>query len=379
LPKNKVIKALFLALGQITTILRNLDFIFHKHGVNRLALKKIFRPRPGSPFVQYERGDGSKRYLWCTFSPNQIDLNIKSVAVKRKFRRDIRHLEGLGVNCLRLDAVAYVGKQRGTTNFMIPKTINFITWLAKHAHEHKMLVLPEVHHYYKTQLSLSQIKGVDYVYDFALPLLILHALFYGNGKYLKKWLKIRPENIISVLDTHDGIGIIDAEGLLAKKEIEKTSKKIIKNGGNIVLRANGSNSSNVDVYQINCTYYSALGKKNDAYIVARAIQLFLPGIPQIYYVGLFAGKNDGELLKKTKIGRDINRHFYSLAEIKEEMKRDVVKKLLSLCKLRNSHPAFQGSFGLQNTADNIIEMCWKNNKEKLKLEVDLKTYKIKVT
>ena len=123
-------------------ILRNLDFIFHKHGVNRLILKKIYRPRPGSPFVKFRRADGSSRYVWCTFSEHQVDLNIDSPAVKRKFRRDIHKLEEWGVKLLRLDAVAYSGKRRGTNNFMIPETAKFIRWLARHAHNHGMKNYP---------------------------------------------------------------------------------------------------------------------------------------------------------------------------------------------------------------------------------------------
>lgn len=50
-------------------------------------------------------------------------------------------------------------------------------------------------------------------------------------------------------------------------------------------------------HQYNCTYYSAIGKafprhQDRAYLMARAIQFFTPGIPMVYYVGLFAGSND---------------------------------------------------------------------------------------
>jgi sucrose phosphorylase len=281
-PKSRLARLFYYAFGQVSTVARNLDFIFHKQGVNRLILKKIYRPRPGSPFVKFKRADGRTRYLWCTFSPDQIDLNIDSQAVRRKFRRDIKHLEWLGARYVRLDAVAYAGKRRGTNNFLIPETHNFIKWLAKHAHNHGLTVIPEVHFNYKSQLSLAGLKGVDYVYDFALPFLMLNAMFTRQGKYLKNWLKIRPDNSISNLDTHDGIGVVDVEGLLPEADIEKTSERIYKNGGNPATRASGDDSDNVDIYQINCTYFSALGKNEKAYLAARAIQLFLPGIPQVY-------------------------------------------------------------------------------------------------
>lgn len=371
-PRSKIGRFFYYAFGQISTIIRHWDFVFHKHGVNRLILKKIYRPRPGSPFVKYLRQDGSSRYLWCTFSPDQIDLNIKSPAVKRKFRRDICFLENLGVKYARLDAVAYVGKRRGTNNFMIPETVKFITSLARHAHNHNLLVIPEVHFHYKTLLSLAALKGVDYVYDFALPFLLLHSFFSGQTEHLKAWLKIRPVNCLSNLDTHDGIGVIDVEGLMPEEEIKKTSERIYQNGGHAAKRASGGNSENLDVYQINCTYYSALGEDDWSYLAARAIQLFLPGLPQIYYVGLLAGRQDEELLKKTGNGRDINRHYYSVNEIKQELERTVVKKLFKLCRLRNTHPAFSGQYQLKETAGNIVAISWKKGRQSLDLSVDFK-------
>lgn len=377
--RSILVRSFWNIFDQTMVIVRNLDFIFHKHGVSRLILKKIYRPRPGSPFVKFIRGDGKIRYLCCTFSPDQIDLNIKSSGVRKKFKRDIKFLADHGVRYLRLDAVGYAGKRRGTNNFLIPETINFIKWLSRIAHRYGMKVIPEIHYHYKTQISLAHLPLVDYVYDFALPFLTLHALYSGNGEYLKNWIKKRPNNSISNLDTHDGIGVVDVEDLLPKKEVEKTSQQVYLQGGNAAKRASGKNSENVDVYQINCTYFSALGGNEDAYIVARAIQLFLPGIPQIYYVGLLAGKNDEKLLEKTKNGRDVNRHFYSLNEIKKEIKRPVVKRLFELCRLRNEHPAFKGDFEIRNTENHIIELLWRYKTKKLLLRADLKEYKIEIT
>ncbi|MEA3449731.1 MAG: sucrose phosphorylase [Patescibacteria group bacterium] len=378
IPKNKYWRKVFFAFGQISIILRNLDFIFHKHGINRIILKKIYRPRLGSPFVPFRRKDGTQRYLWCTFSSDQIDLNTESAAVRKKFQRDIKYLSKLGVKYIRLDAAAYAVKRKGTSNFLIPETTKLINWLCKISHKHGMEVLPEIHHHYKTQLLLSGIKRVDYVYDFALPFLMLHALYKEECRYLKKWIKIRPLRSVSTLDTHDGIGVVDVEDLLPQAEIKDIYWKILTANSNAATRASGSNSNNVDLYQMNCTYYSALVKDDKAYLAARVIQLFLPGIPQIYYVGLLAGENDLELLQKTQHGRDINRHYYSLSEIENEVNREVVKELFSLCKLRNTHKAFQGRFSLLESDDHIIKIEWKNGKVSLGLEVDFKTKEYKI-
>ena len=104
--------------------------------------------------------------------------------------------------------------------------------------------------------------------------------------------------------------------------------------------------NNLDVYQVNCTYYSAVGDDDAAYLLARAVQFFAPGIPQVYYVGMLAGKNDLELLEKTKEGRNINRHYYSVGEVAEETQRPVVQKLLEMMRFRNETPAFGGDFEL---------------------------------
>ena len=103
---------------------------------------------------------------------------------------------------------------------------------------------------------------------------------------------------------------------------------------------------NLDGYQLNCTYYSALGNDDDLYLLARAVQFFCPGIPPIYDVEFLAGENDIELLKRTRVGRNINRHNYSPEEVEENLKRDVVRRLFDLMRFRNSHPAFSGTFQL---------------------------------
>jgi sucrose phosphorylase len=134
-----------------------------------------------------------------------------------------------------------------------------------------------------------------------------------------------------VLDTHDGIGVVDADGLLAAQEITALVETIHVRSREESRLASGSAAGNVDTSQINCTFYDALGRRDGEYLVARAIQCFIPGIPQLYYVGLLAGSNDIDLLRRTGVGRDINRHYYESAEVSEAMNRPVVQSLLSLC------------------------------------------------
>jgi sucrose phosphorylase len=208
------------------------------------------------------------------------------------------------------------------------------------------------------------------VYDFALPFLLLHALYYGNAQYLKRWLSICPRKQFTTLDTHDGIGVVDVKDLLPDGEIEKTREDIFRFGANVKRIYNTAAYNNLDIYQINCSYYSALGERDNAYLFARAVQFFAPGIPMVYYVGLLAGKNDLELLEKTKEGRNINRHYYTAAEIDKEVQRPVVQKLRALMELRNNHPAFSGSFELEESPDHIISITRRNGLHWAKLHAD---------
>ena len=136
--------------------------------------------------------------------------------------------------------------------------------------------------------------------------------------------------------------------------------------------------NNLDVYQLNCTYYSALGNNDAAYLLARAIQFFTPGIPQVYYVGLLAGENDLELLK-TKVGRNINRHYYSLEEAEQEMERPVVKRLFELMRFRNSYPAFDGEFSVRHWAR--VDCAWAGTRVSTRrfLQCDLQSHTFSIS
>ena len=170
------------------------------------------------------------------------------------------------------------------------------------------------------------------MYDFALPPLVLHTLYTRDAGALIRWSELRPRNAVTVLDTHDGIGVLDvggegqghdAPGLLPPDDIERLVEMIHERSRGQSRIATGVAARNLDLYQVNCTFYDALGRRDEEYLIARAIQCFVPGVPQIYYVGLLAGVNDVELLHRTRVGRDINRHYYTRAEVLEHLDRPV--------------------------------------------------------
>ncbi|MCG8699970.1 MAG: sucrose phosphorylase, partial [Bacteroidales bacterium] len=142
--------------------------------------------------------------------------------------------------------------------------------------------------------------------------------------------------------------------------------------------ATGAAASNLDLYQVNCTYFEALGRDQFAYLMARAIQFFVPGIPQVYYVGLFGDDNDMDLLFRTNVGRDINRHYYTRDEINEKLNTPMVEKLKEMMLFRNNHPAFNGAFTLHSSSQKILHMEWNNEHYWARLHIDLDRNELKI-
>jgi sucrose phosphorylase len=360
-------------------------FMFHTYGrvfpegAAEAELLQIYRPRPGLPFTKMRLDDGTERLLWTTFTSEQIDIDVHSSQGKRYLDQILNQFQAVGIRSIRLDAAGYAIKKRSTSCFMIPETFEFIGELTQRARARGIEVLVEIHSHYLEQIQIA--KQVDWVYDFALPPLVLHALYTGDTRRLKEWLVISPRNALTVLDTHDGIGVIDvgpdrkcpdgAPGLLTPEEIDSLVETIHQRSNGESRRATGAAASNLDLYQVNCTFYDALGRRDDDYLIGRAIHFFAPGVPQVYYVGLLAGTNDLDLLRRTGVGRDINRHYYTQAELQERLRCPLVRSLLDLIRFRNAHPAFSGDFRIRDSDNRSLVMEWRKHSDWARLDVDL--------
>jgi sucrose phosphorylase len=158
--------------------------------------------------------------------------------------------------------------------------------------------------------------------------------------------------------------------LVPPEEIERLVEAIHDNSGGASRLATGAAASNLDLYQVNCTFYDALARNDLHYLLARAIQFFVPGVPQIYYVGLLAGENDLKLLQRSGVGRDINRHYYGHDDVLAALRRPVVANLCALIRLRNTHAAFGGTFAVGQSADTDLVMRWQNDREFAELRID---------
>ena len=344
------------------------------NGLSTTQQEKIYRPRPGSCFTHFSLPNNESADFWTTFTDNQIDIDVTSEIGKAYLKRILTTFSENNIKMIRLDAAGYALKKAGTSCFMLDETFEFIDELSSIANKLGIETLVEIHSYYQTQIEIA--KRVDRVYDFALPPLVLHSIFSQNFTALAKWLDISPRNCITVLDTHDGIGIIDVgpmngkAGLLDDVEIDNLVETIHFNSAGESKKATGAAASNVDIYQVNCTYYDALGQNDFDYLVARAIQFFSPGIPQVYYAGLLAEGNDITLLSKTNVGRDINRPYLNNERIEQALNKPYTKAIISLIKLRNNTEAFNGEFTV-NSNVSTLEMKWQKNDDSTTLMVDL--------
>ncbi len=338
----------------------------------------IYKRKPRAPYVEAAFEDGTTEKIWCTFDEEQIDLAVNTQTTKDFIKECLLRLAEKEASVIRLDAFAYAVKKLKTNCFFVePETFELLEYCENVAKSGNAEILPEIHEHYTIQMKLAD-KGY-WVYDFALPMLLLHALYTGENRKLINWLKICPRKQFTTLDTHDGIGVVDVQDLLTPEEIEKTTELLFTKGANVKRVYNTVAYNNLDVYQLNCTYYSALGDNDDAYLLARAIHFFAPGIPQVYYVGLMAGKNDIELLEKTKVGRNINRHYYTKEEIDQEVQRPVLQKMYKLMKFRNSYPAFDGTVEIVDPSTvNEVRIRWAKDQYTATLCADLKTFGFKI-
>lgn len=342
--------------------------------IDRMFLR---RQRPYSSFTIRETGETES--VWTTFGKTdpseQIDLDIGSEQVKRLFTAFFMNFKANNVKIVRLDAVGYVIKKLGTSCFFVePDIYAFLDWIHELAASLDIELLPEVHAHYSIQYKLAE-HGC-WIYDFILPYRILDTLINQNGEALIRYLNDRPAKQFTMLDCHDGIPVKpDLDDLIDTGDARKLVDVCLARGSNLSLIVSDEHKApdGFDVHQIRCSYYSVLNGDDDAYMAARAIQFFAPGIPQVYYVGLLAGANDTERVAATGEGREINRHNYTLEEIERHLQKDVVRRLLALIRFRNRYDAFDGQFRTLDADARELRMEWRKESQYCELHVDLRS------
>ena len=324
----------------------------------------------------------------------QMDLNAQSEKVWEFYDETLGKLSGYGAHLVRLDAFAYLHKAVGEVNFFNkPGTWEYLDRLKQLARRHDLTLLPEIHAEYGTGLHEEVAANGFPVYDFFLPGLVIHALDSSVNTQLLHWIRELDESGIStvnMLGCHDGIPVLDLkgkevdgvyrEGLLSDDEIQTVIDNILEHGGRI-KNLYGADGRKIAYYQVNATYFSALGEDEQKLLLARAIQMFTPGIPQVWYLDLFAGKNDYAAADRGGAGghKEINRTTLSEADIELGLESDVVRDQLKLLKLRNTHPAFSGELEITPTDPNRLHLTWRNGTHVAILEAGLRGHAFNVS
>ena len=307
----------------------------------------------------------------------QMDLNIKSPLVWEFYDNTLKTLADYGAKIVRLDAFAYAPKEVGEKNFLNePATWDVLTKVRELADKYNVRLLPEIHASYEEKIY-EKIADKGYMtYDFFLPGLIIDAFEQQSGEVLKKWADELVEKniqVVNMLGCHDGIPLLDLKGLISEERIQSVIDTVVKRGG-YVKDLHGQ--KNV-YYQVNATYYSALGEEDKRMLLARAIQIFMPGKPQVWYLDLFAGKNDHEAVKRAGAGghKEINRTNLTLEEIEAGLQREVVQKQLEMLRFRNTFSVFSNDSEFTMKCDGSkIFIEWKNEDSSAVLEGDLTSF-----
>ena len=312
----------------------------------------------------------------------QIDLNAKSEKVWNYYEGVMEKLASYGAKIVRLDAFAYLDKQVGQSNFFNePATWDQLRRIKQMADQYGIELLPEIHSEYHTQLHKKMASEGFLIYDFYLPGLIIHAIETGNPQYLRRWITEILDNdlkTINMLGCHDGIPILDVKGLLPDGDIESIIEILLNRGGKVKSLFD-SEGRKIAYYQINSTFFSAFKENEEKLLLARAVQLFTPGIPQIWYYDLFAGTNDYGAA--AKIGpKEINRRNLTYPEMSTRLCREVVKRQLSLIKLRGSSRAFhaEADITLRTMGENSMAIRWEHGDSWAELKGNFKTHDFSV-
>jgi len=313
-------------------------------------LTQVVRPRTFDLLRPTSTPSGTKN-VWCTFGHDQVDLNYAEPKLLVELVKIIRqHLEH-GVRIFRLDAVAFLWKERGTTCINLRQTheiVRLFRTLIEHVRPDALMI---------TETNIPNQENLSYfgnsneahgIYNFSLPPLLLHAFVTGKSSYLKQWMMGMPPAqpgtfYFNFIASHDGIGLRPAEGLLPEQEIETLVKTVKSRGGFVSERT--LPGGKVKPYELNISLFDAFGDE-ESFICAHAILLALEGIPAFYIHSLIATRNDYQKYEQSGHKRHLNRHQWNSSDLDlmlddpESSHCRVFSRLKRLIRLRKEQPAF---------------------------------------
>lgn len=322
-------------------------------------LTDVVRPRTSPLLKEVETGNG-KKFVWCTFSHDQVDFDFRNPEVLTAFTSIIRQYLDMGVKIFRLDAIAFLWKVTGTTSINLPEThevVRLLRTLIESADPQAIII---------TETNIPNTQNLTYfgnaneahgIYNFSLPPLLLNTLLTGNCLYLKRWLMSMPPSqdgtmYFNFIASHDGIGLRPAEGLLSENELDTLVHTVENFGGKISWRT--TDNGEQKAYEMNISLYDAMqgtvdGKDQwnfERFICAHSIMFALEGIPGLYIHSLLGTQNDYQKLANTHHNRSINRHRWDEDALEEALADKslhharVLSTLKGLLNTRIKQPAF---------------------------------------
>ena len=300
---------------------------------SKFNTSKVVRPRDHKLLKKIDIF-GKSDFLWRTFSADQIDLDFKNPSVLLRFIKIMVHLVSNGVTIFRLDAIAYLWKKNGTNCINLKQTHEIVKLLRLISNllNVETIIITETNLPEKENLSyFGKNDEANWIYNFSLPPLLIHAFLFENSSYLNKWSKKLPNakfqnSYLNFIASHDGIGIRPTEGILNEKSLNNFLKRLKKNGSKFSYRKIQNKSKKV--YEANITVFDALKKSDtdpngkfflERYIAAHAIMISFEGIPAIYFNSLFGKSNDEAKYVITGNNRDINRYKWNYENIKKKL------------------------------------------------------------
>lgn len=323
-------------------------------------LSAVTRPRTSPLLTPFTLADGETRFIWTTFSADQIDLNFASPEVLRRMVNVLLDYLIRGADYVRLDAVGYMWKTPGTRCIHLEKTHQLVKLFRAIADQVApgTVIITETNVPHQDNISYLG-NGHDeaqMVYQFSLPPLVLHALHTGSARALRQWastldLSNRDTTFFNFLASHDGIGLNPARGILPEVEIVALVRDLALEGALVSYKNNPDGTTSP--YEINVTFLDALNRESDddatrlkRFLLAHAILLAFPGVPAIYIQSILGGRNDYAGVRAAGHNRAINRQKYELQQIEsalaggEWLRQQISIRLGQLIQLRRRQPAF---------------------------------------
>jgi sucrose phosphorylase len=295
----------------------------------------VVRPRSTPLFTSFHTQGGEKK-VWTTFSADQADLNFSNPDVLLEMIRVMLHYVQQGARIIRLDAIAFLWKEKNTTCLHLPQTHAVVKLLRDIADFVRpgTLILTETNVPHRENLSyFGQGDEAHMVYQFTLPPLLLHTLLTGNAEHLTEWAERMPplqssQTFLNFTASHDGIGVRPLEGILPAGEIEWLVEMVRQSGGLVSKKNNPDGTTGP--YELNITYFDALktsptgmdGLQESRFMCSQLIMLALKGIPAVYIQSLLAAPNDLTGFAETGRARSVNRKQWNAKELREQLREE---------------------------------------------------------